>query len=183
LAQDEPGGKAKGGGEYQEGEVRLEKGKVKGNLLAKRVTDLINVLLGEQVLGAPLLYPLAVEGVVVQGEYRLDELPLPALGSNTGAAIVLGQGQEKVDQTKAFGLADGLLLKELGNVLLRGLDTDSVQPVLNTLSIDFGPEMLLGSYLDKDEDGCVVDSAADLRGEASLGEGLDQLGETSFGFG
>jgi len=68
LAQDQPSGETKRGREEQEGKVRLQKGKVERDALAKAIPDLVDIAIVEVVLCAPLLDPLAVELVIVQGE-------------------------------------------------------------------------------------------------------------------
>lgn len=110
LAEDQPGAKTNGSGEDEEAEVGLDKGEVKGHVLAKLVTDLIEVGLVEEILLAPFLNPRLVEGVVVQGEDALNVLPRAVARHDTGTAVVLGLSDHEVNEARAFSLGDRLIM-------------------------------------------------------------------------
>lgn len=182
LAEEHPCGKAGGGGEEEESEVRLHKGKIKGNLLSKLIADLVKVVLVKEVLATPLLYPGLVKSMVVQREERLDESPAPVAGSDPRAAIVLRLGEDQVDEARALGLSDGLILQGAGDVLVRAGGADAVEPVLQTGAVDVLGEEVWGGNLDKDEEGG-VEPVADFGSEADLGESFDELYEGGLGLG
>lgn len=135
LAQHEPCAETEGGGEEQEGKVGLEEGKIKGDLLAKLVADLVDIAVVQEVLGAPLLDPRLVERVVVQREDGGDKLPLAPLGSYARAAFILGFGYEEVCQPQPLGFRHGLNAKVLIQVLVRSNRPNPVKPVLDSIPV------------------------------------------------
>lgn len=119
--------------------------------------------------------------MVVQREDRIDVLPWALLGSNASSTIILGQSQEKVDYSQALGLANGLIFKDLVDVLLGSSNADTIEPILDSLFIYFGFEVLVGRNLDKNEDRGIVDTAANFRGDTGFRENFNQLCEACFG--
>ena len=141
---------AERGREQEEGKIRLEKGKVKGHTLAEPVADLVDILIVQVVLCAPLLNPLAVEGMVMQRKHRRNILPFSRLGCNSRAAFVAGVGDEEIGKSEALGFGHRLVFKVLGDVLVGGGDADAVEPVLDSVAIDLVSQETVGGDLDED---------------------------------
>ena len=131
-AQEKPGSRAESGGEDEEGEIRLSKGKVESNLLAQSVPDLVKILGLQKVFLGPSRDPLLVVGVVVQGEDGLDIFPLSILGSDASSTFFFGVGDHAVDDTVAFGFVKGFVFDGLLGLLGRCGCSDPVDPVLDS---------------------------------------------------
>lgn len=99
---------------------------------SKFVTNLVQVVLGEECLFAPLSHPRVVGFNIMQWEDSSDILPLAVIGSNSGAALFLAVSNHLVNDPQALSL--GLSLGRVGRSRFGIADT--VKPVANTANKD-----------------------------------------------
>lgn len=98
--------------------------------------------------------------MVVQREDGFDVFPLPGLWCDTRTTLVLRVSEKKIHQSKSLGVHDRFLFENLVNVLFGGLDSNPVEPVLDTFAVNPGLQVFLRCDLDEYQDGCMVDTAA-----------------------
>lgn len=182
LAEEHPRREACGGGEDQEAEVGLYKGKVKSNVLAELVPDFVKVGLIKKIFLRPLLNPGLVESMVVQREDTLDILPLAIPGGDTRTTIIDGLRQDEIDQPGSLSLGDRLILQGLLHILIGAGRAHAMQPVLEASAVDVLGEKIGRGDADEDEEG-VFCAVANFSCEADFCEGFDELNEGGFRLG
>lgn len=75
---------------------------------SKLVPDLIQVVIREESLRAPISYPLFICINIMKGEYSSDVLPFAMVGGDSSPALFLGKRDHLVDHPQAFSLILGL---------------------------------------------------------------------------
>lgn len=123
----------------------MRKGKVEGNLvglahviveihtrshlLAQAVPDVVQILRLKEVLRRPLLEPVLVVGMVVQGKDGLDILPRTLLWSDARTAFGYGVGDELIYDSQPLGFIEGLCFEGFASCFGGGSRSNTVNPV------------------------------------------------------
>lgn len=109
LAQYQPSRKAYRSREYLEAKVILEKGKIKRNVLAKLVSNVVQIGLVQDILLAPFVQPLLVESIVMKREDGLDIFPLSLSLGDSRAPFISSLGNQQVYQPQPLGFGNRLI--------------------------------------------------------------------------
>jgi hypothetical protein len=102
-----------------------------GYLFSELVTNLIQVLTGQEGLFAPVSHPSLVCLVIMQGKYRVDVLPFAMLWSNVRTTFLDWRSQHVVDSPQMLRVG----LWPWGSFAIGLSVSKPVKPVANTAQV------------------------------------------------